>query len=101
MCRRWEFEQKSDEPFVAGCGPVAMHLWEIQRQAMVDQRMLDLSTCPGYLVVRLGQFLQVVVAGEHRIDITLERATTQHLENHGSVLGVVLVPRVEHRLAIA
>ena len=62
--------------------------------------MLDLGACPRDLVVGLGELLQVVVPGEHRIDVALDRATTQHLQDHGGVLGVVLVPGVEHCLAI-
>jgi hypothetical protein len=37
-----ELQQKADKPFVPGRRPVAVHLGEVPRQAVVDQRVLDL-----------------------------------------------------------
>src|SRR5215470_16017958 len=41
------------------------------------------------------------MAGDHRVDVTLHRAALEHLEDHARILGIVLVPGVEHRLTIA
>src|SRR6266496_2883432 len=98
-CRK--LQQESNKPLVSRRRPVPMHFGEVQRQPVVDQRVLDLRARPRNLVVGLGQLLQIVASSKHRIDITLERAATEHLQNYCGILGIVLVPGVEHRLAIA
>ncbi len=97
-CRK--LEQKTHEPFVAGGAPVVVHLRDVQGQAMVDQRVLHLGACAGNLVVGLCKFLQVMMAGDLRVHVTLICATPEHFQDDLRVLGIVLVPRVEHRFAI-
>src|SRR5262245_9051026 len=42
-----------------------------------------------------------MMAGDHRIDVTLYRATLEHLEDHARIFGIILVPGIEHRLTVA
>lgn len=40
------------------------------------------------------------MAGDLRVHVTLIGATPEHLQDDLRVLGIVLVPRVEHRFAL-
>ena len=68
---------------------------------MIDDRVLNRRAGARHLVIRLGQFLQVVVTRDHRVDVALHASLLEHLEDDGRILRIVLVPGVEHCLSIA
>lgn len=79
----------------AAGAPEPVHLGEVERHVMIEDRMLHPGPCSRNLVIRLGEFLQIVVAGEQRVHIRLHLALLHHLQDDRGVLGVILVPGVE------
>ncbi len=62
--------------------------------------MLKLGSGARDLVIGLGDLLQVVVAGNYWFIVCLHIAALEHFQNYDCVLGVVLVPGIEHRFPI-
>ena len=66
---------------------------------VIDNGVLNLGSGTADLVVGLGKLLDVVVTGQHWVDVRLRAALLQHLQDDRSILRIVLVPGIEHGFA--
>ena len=63
--------------------------------------MPQLGLGPRHRIMGLGQFLNVVRPGDHRVLEDLHRADLQHVQDDLRILRIILVPAVVQRLACA
>jgi hypothetical protein len=96
----WEPREEGHKPLDARRLPVPCDLRKVQRQVVVEQAIGQAFARQRHLTIGLRQFLQVVMPGEQRFVIVLDQAVLQELQDHRRVLGVVLVPRIEHRFPV-
>jgi hypothetical protein len=100
-CGRGKLHEETDEPIISAGVPEALDLREMQRQVMCNDPVAQLGAGAGYLLVGLGDLLEIVRALDQRVVVLLRYPLLEQLENHLRILGVILVPAVEHRVAIA
>src|SRR6185312_9607408 len=90
--RRREAKKKADEPLVALGTPEPLELWEVQREVMGYQNVLQPRFGPRNLVVGLGELLQIMRTCKHGIDEALRHAHLEQPQDYLSVLRIILVP---------
>jgi hypothetical protein len=97
--RSWEAQKQIDQPVAAIRADETFDLGKVQLKVMIAQAVPDAGPRQRDLVVGLGQFLRVIGAVDHRIVPDLAQPGLEQVQNDLRILGIVLVPRVVHRLA--
>jgi hypothetical protein len=77
----------------------AADLRKVQLQVMRQDAVRGLRLGLRDRLVGLRQLLEIVDAGNQRVDIGLRDADPQHVQNDLGTLGIVLVPTVVQRLS--
>lgn len=83
-------QQIVDPPSVSSAAPELGHLWEIKRQVMRQDRMLKTGSAKGDVAVGLGQLLDIVKTRLQGVDVSLNNAAFEQLEQDTCIFGSFL-----------